>query len=132
MKHRNEPQSDMFSYTCQTYDKEFEVPYRARNQKACSFECSKSVIAKTLTKQVEFDCLRCGKRCSTNETNREKSKYCSPECFYAHKLCVEVDSKVVTIVCKGYGESVERPFIRRSRKFCSYNCSNSGRNARTM
>lgn len=113
---------------CVTCSKSFVVPYRARNQKACSFECSKSVIAKTLTKQVEFDCLRCRKRCSTNIANSDKSKYCSPECFYAHKWRAGIDSKVVMIVCEGCGQSVERPFIQRGRRFCSYNCSNGGKN----
>jgi hypothetical protein len=34
----------------------------------------------------------------------------------------------VTITCEGCGKDVERPFIQRGRRFCSYSCSNKGKN----
>lgn len=101
----------------------FSVAYRFRNKKTCSIDCAKTSISKSLTTKIVKYCALCNTSFEVIKSSKDKSKYCSSDCFYKHRY--NRDSKVVSRTCEGCGKDFEKEFIKRSIRFCSKSCATS-------
>jgi hypothetical protein len=103
---------------CETCNKDFTVAYRFRNQKACGIECSKSVIAKTLTTKGELFCVTCSKNFYQTQYNiKHGAKYCS-------KICESKDHRK-EVACKNCGK-ITSCIKSQNKQFCNRKCASTG------
>ena len=89
------------------------------------------------SKDIDFDCLHCGKHCSVPEWNNAKKKFCSKTCFHRYRvgrpqdwLKIKPDEKICpqcggTFLCGGKG----RP--PRYQLHCSRTCNVAAQGYRT-
>ena len=109
--------------TCSVCGMNFSVVYRFRNKKTCSFDCMKISIAESLTTKVTKNCVFCNNAFEVIESCKDKSKYCSSDCFYRHKY--SRNSSIVLKHCEGCGKEFKKEFIKRKVRFCSKSCATS-------
>lgn len=116
---------DPVTKRCEVCNKDFTVAYRFRGQRACNFECAKSLISATLTTRETKQCLACGGDFEVVQSYKDKGKYCSYECFLGTRKTRQSD---VVKTCKGCKREFSVPFTRSEQRFCGYGCANSGEN----
>jgi TnsA-like endonuclease N terminal len=113
--------------TCETCAKEFTVAHRFHKQRACSFECAKSLISKTLKTSKVLICEFCSNDfVATLGWIKSGARFCSKECF--HKHLRNGAEEILKLTCEYCKVSFEKHYTKRNTRFCSYSCANTGIN----
>ena len=104
---------------CEICGKQF-VKYREYHVR-CSAECREIATEKLQyyqkTRIVEKQCLHCFE---TFKTNDAKRRYCSDDCYKAHRLATRTRVKPTKRVCAVC--SAEFQSAHGSKKYCSHDC----------
>lgn len=102
----------MYKHICEFCNKEFE------NSHKNSRFCSKSCVAKSLSKKIECTCDNCGKIIYKKKDEYEKNKnhFCSQKCHYEFKSMGTEE-----IECLNCGNK-KIVFKKDHRQFCSHQC----------
>jgi len=110
--------------TCAACNSNFTVAYRFRTQKTCNFKCAGRLAASNHSRETK-NCLVCQTPFKVIQSRKEKSKYCSYDCYLSTRKTRQPD---VEKLCEFCGNKFVVKFTRSNKRFCNKICSNSGEN----
>lgn len=110
--------------SCVVCSHDFTVAFRFRETLTCSRVCLSKHKSNILSTCVTKTCLMCQTPFKTILSSKEKSKYCTYDCFLSSRKTRQPD---VVKKCESCMKEFVTSYVRNKKRFCSKQCSVSGK-----